>query len=270
MKNKSLKALGLLLTLTIIMACSVFSGGENAPTEEPGSSEGGDEVVEPTEEPPVDTGSLCDNEYYPVAEGATWSYLGTSSAAEDYTFMNTISSVRDDGFTVTVEFDELTLTQQWACTPDGILALEMGGGSAGVLTTSGMNLVMDTQNASGITFPNEIQPGSTWNHTLDFTGTMDFAGQTVEVSGSTAYNYTAIEIESVAVPAGTFDAMKVNVVTTINMEVDMQGSTLPVTFSSTSTSWYAQGIGWVKSESTSEFGGITSSDSVDLQSFSIP
>ncbi|HSM72854.1 MAG TPA: hypothetical protein VK851_15035 [Anaerolineales bacterium] len=275
MNNRWIVSLSLIGMLLFMAACA---DGENTATEEtaPGPVETQEvfeteELVEPTTSGmPVMGSGLCANAYYPVREGATWTYLGTSSATGDYAFTNTISSVRDDGFTITIDFDDLTLTQQWACTPDGILALEMGGGSAGTLTTSGMNLVMDTQNASGITFPNEIQPGSTWDHTLDFTGTMDFAGETVEVSGSTEYNYTAIEIESVTVSAGTFDAMKVQVVTTINMEVNMQGSTLPVTFSSTSTSWYVQGVGWVKSESSSEFGGITSIDTVDLQSYSIP
>jgi hypothetical protein len=273
MKNKSLRVLALMLVLSIIMmACSLPGGGadvENVSTEEPASGEGGNGAGESTEEPPAAT-SLCDNEYYPVAEGATWTYHGTSSVTEDYVFTNTISSVRDDGFTITIEFDGLTLTQQWACTPQGILALEMGAGSAGTLTTGGINLVMDTQNASGITFPNEIQPGSTWVHTLDFTGTMDFAGETINVSGSTEFNYTAIAIESVTVPAGAFDAMKVQVLTTINIEADFQGTTLPVTFSSMSTSWYAKGVGWVKSDSTYDFGGITSTDTVDLQSYSIP
>jgi len=242
---------------------------EPAPSVE-GSGGGEEEPVIPTEEPPITEAGLCTNAYYPVREGATWGYQGTSTATEDYAFTNTITSTRSDGFTVTVEFDNLTLTQEWACTPDGILALEMGGGGAGTLRTDNINLVVDTQNASGITYPNEILPGDTWEHTLDFTGTMDISGTPAEASGDTTYDYTAIEVESVTVPAGTFDAMKVEVVTTINIKAVFQGTEVPVTVTSTATNWYAQGVGWVKSISTSDMAGITSTDTVELQSYSIP
>jgi len=274
MKNKPIYLFGIISLLLAMMACSVFSGGgggeEIVSTDEPASSEDGSGSNDPTEEPPAVVSNLCENEYYPVVEGGTWSYYGTSSATEDYTFTNTITSVRDDGFTVTVEFDNLTLVQEWACTPEGILALTAGGGPAGTLTTSDVNLVMDTQNASGLTYPKNIQPGSTWDATLDYTGTMDIAGQTVNVSGNTVYNYTAIEIESVTVQAGTFDAMKVDVVITINIISDIQGSSVPVTFSSTTTSWFAPGVGWVKSDSSSDFGGFSSSEASELVSYNIP
>jgi hypothetical protein len=77
-------------------------------------------------------------------------------------------------------------------------------------------------------------------------------------------------MESVTIPAGTFEAMKVESQTTININSTFQGVTVPVTFTSTTTSWYAQGIGWVKSISISDFGGITSTDTIELQWYNIP
>ncbi len=271
MKHKSLKLSGWILVIFFMMACSALGGGgteETTPTDAPVPSEEGSVI--PSEEPSIPDSGMCANAYYPVVEGATWSYYGTSTANDDFSFTNTITSTRSDGFTVTVDFDNLTLTQEWACTPDGILALDMGGGTAGTLRADNINLVMDTQNASGITYPKEILPGSTWTHTLDFTGTMDFSGETAEVSGDTAYNYTAIQVESVTVPAGTFDAMKVDIATTINIISNFQGTSVPVTFTSTSTSWYAEGVGWIKTVSMSDTFGIASTDTVELQSYNIP
>jgi hypothetical protein len=183
---------------------------------------------------------------------------------------NTISSVRSDGFTVTVEFDEVTLTQEWACTPNGLLALESGGGGAGTVTTDNLSLMIDTQNASGLTYPAEIQAGSTWQHTLDYSGTMEIAGQSGEAQGNTIYDYTAIGVESVSVPAGTFEAMKIDIVTTINITATFQGTTMPLTLTSTGASWFVQGVGWVKSVSQLDMGGIQSTDTIVLQSYSIP
>lgn len=275
MENKSYKLLSLILALFIIMACSTLGGGageENIPVEEPASSEEGidEESAIPSDETSSTASGLCTNEYYPVVEGGTWSYLGTSSATEDYSFTNTISSVRDNGFTVTVEFDEVTLVQEWACTPDGILALDAGGGAAGTVRTDDINLVMETQNASGITYPKEILPGDTWNHTVDYTGTMDMAGDTIEVSGNTEYNYTAIGVETISVSAGTFEAMKIDQIITVNINMVISGSEVPVTFTSTSTSWFAKDVGWIKSDSASDIGGFTTTESLELATYSIP
>ena len=99
---------------------------------------------------------------------------------------------------------------------------------------------------------------------------MNIAGQSAEANGDESATFTALGVESVSVPAGTFEAMKVEVVTTININATFQGTTVPVTFTGTTTSWYVQGVGWVKSVSTSEFGGISSSDTIELQSYSIP
>ena len=42
----------------------------------------------------------------------------TSTATEDYAFTNTITSTRSDGFTVNVDFDNVSLSQEWACGRD--------------------------------------------------------------------------------------------------------------------------------------------------------
>ena len=277
MKRKTEKLIGLLLVLMVIMACSVFGGGsgdENVPAEEPAPSveeEAGSEEESPTtEEIPAADSGLCANEYYPVSNGASWSYQGTSSETEDYVFSNTITAVRDDGFTVTVEFDEVTLVQEWSCTSDGILALDMGGGAAGTLTTDNVNLIMDTQNSSGITYPKEITPGKTWQHGLEFTGTMDLNGETFEVSGNTIYSYSAVGTESVSVPAGVFDAMRLDIVTTINMNMNMGGSEVPVTVTSTGSSWLVKDVGWVKSVSSSDIAGFSTTETIELTAYSIP
>ena len=305
MKRNSVKPLGFLLALLLIMACSTIGGGpdeESVSIEEPASSDAGGVGEEPapseeggvdnadeeinsddeegtdseessgitSEVTPVTVSGLCANTYYPVLEGAAWNYQGTSSETENYTFSNTITSVREDGFTVTVEFDEVTLVQEWSCTPDGILALDMGGGSAGTLTTDNVNLVMDTQNASGITYPKEITPGKTWQHGLEFTGTMDINGESFDVSGNTIYNYTAVGIESVSVPAGTFDAFRLNITTTININLNIGGAEAPVTVTSTGASWFAENVGWIKSESSSDIVGFSTNESIESTSYSIP
>jgi hypothetical protein len=218
-----MKIVGLLLVLTLLQACSL--GNETPSADQVETPVSGNEtqaqVTEeappPTEEAPSGGTGLCENPYYPVREGATWNYQGTSSLTEPYTFTDTITSLRADGFTLTTEFDELTRTQEWACTPEGIVALQLGGG----LTTAQTNLTVETQNASGVTYPAEIDAGDTWSHSLEFTGTMDIAGNSGEAEGTTQSDFTALGVESVTVPAGTFEAMKVEIQTTFEATVSL-------------------------------------------------
>lgn len=269
-----MRIVGLLLVLTLLQACASGSETQTPPPEEEttapesgGQAEATEEAPPPATEAPSNGGTgPCANPYYPVREGATWSYQGTSSLTEPYTFTDSITSLRADGFTLTTEFDGLTRTQEWACKPEGILAIEMGGG----LTTSQTNLTVETQSASGVTFPAEINAGDTWSHSIQFTGTMDIAGQSGDAEGSTQSDFTALGVESVAVPAGTFEAMKVQVQTTFEATVNFQGLSVPVTFTTTTISWYAQDVGWLKSDSSGDFMGQAYTDNIELQSYNLP
>jgi hypothetical protein len=264
---RSLKLISLALILLTVTACANNSGEEIVSTDTPVSS---GEGIETEVQTPIAETSLCTNAYYPVVEGGTWNYFATVSTGDNYSFTNTITSTRSDGFTLTIQFDDLTLTQEWTCSVEGILAIQMGGGNAGLLTTGDTRLELETRNVSGVTYPSEILPGSTWNYSLDFTGTMNIAGQTADVSGDTQSNYTAIGIESVTVPAGTFDAIKIEIPNTINITSTFQGTTVPITVNGTTTSWFAQGIGWIRSVSSSDFGGIATTETIELQWYNIP
>jgi hypothetical protein len=58
--------------------------------------------------------------------------------------------------------------------------------------------------------------------------------------------------------------------TTINITSTFQGATVPVIVSGSSTSWFAEGVGWIKSVSTSDFGGTLGTETIELQAYNIP
>jgi len=273
MKYKPIRWFGLFIILIIITACSQ-TGDESIETVEETTTLEVVTVPAATKEPvtsveenvPTAETGLCANPYYPVLEGSTWNYMSTSTLADNYSFTDTITSIRNDGFTLTTTYDNLTRTQEWACTPEGLVAVQLGGG----LNSPSTNLEVETQKASGVTYPVEINAGDTWQHSLDFTGTMDIAGNPGAATGTTQSDFTAIGVESVTVPAGTFNAMKVQVMTTINIDVSFQGSNIPVNFSSTTTSWYVEGTGWVKSVSEGDFAGQSYTETMELQWYNIP
>lgn len=214
--------------------------------------------------------ALCTNAYYPVRQGATWTYKSTGGPAGEYSFTDAITSVRDDGFTLSTQIGELTRTQEWTCTAEGLAALQLGGAPAAMLNSQNIQLNLDISNGSGVTFPSQINPGDQWEQTLNVTGNVVAFNEEAEAAGDVQMNFSAVGNESVTVPAGTFDALRVDVDVTLNIEATYEGITLPVTFSGDYAYWFAQGVGWVKASGTGTVLGSSFSDTTELQSYSIP
>ena len=266
------KTISLLLAWLLIAGCS--SPG-NSPTQQPISTQQPNTTATPvnTETLPAPSeaaAGACANPYYPVREGATWSYQSTGSATGDYRFTDTVTSVREDGFTLTSQFGGLTRTQEWACKPEGLAALQLGGTSTATLNTQGMQMELAAKNVSGVTYPSQINPGDQWEHNLDFGGKVNVAGRSGEAEGSAKMNFTALGNESATVPAGTFDALKVQVDSVITITATFQGVAVPVEISGTYTYWLARDIGWIKATGSSSISGQTVSETIELQSYNIP
>lgn len=213
---------------------------------------------------------LCANAYYPVRQGSTWNYKSTGSPAGEYSFADTITAVREDGFTLSTQIGDLTRTQEWNCTPEGLIALQLGGAPAAMLNAQNIQLNLNSKNSSGVTFPSEIQPGDQWQQNLDVEGDVAVANEEGKATGNVQLSFNALGNESVTVPAGTFDALKIDVNTSVNVDVTYEGLTLPVTFTGSYTYWFAKGIGWVKATGTGNFLGSSFSETTELQSYSVP
>lgn len=275
MEQKKIKLLvSVLLTIIFLVACSFPS---NNPVIEPQTTQSEPPQPGATEAPltseggmPVRGEGLCSNAYYPVRQGATWNYKSTGGPAGEYSFTDTLTSVREDGFTLSTQFSDLTRTQEWACKPEGLVALQFGGAPAAMLNAQNMQLNLEVSNVSGVTFPDAISAGDQWQHSLDLQGDMTVAGEQGTATGNAQTSFTAIGEESVTVPAGTFAAMKIQVDTTLNLNVSYQGLSVPVTFSGSYTYWFVQGVGWVKASGIGRVAGSSFSETTELQSYSIP
>jgi uncharacterized protein DUF3108 len=278
-KNKFKSIVSVLLMIIFLAACS--SPATPSPTET--------QVIEtqtppatPTEiatEPPATsegagtsaTGEgLCANAYYPVREGSTWTYKSTGGPTGEYSFTDTITSVGADGFTLSSQFGDLTRTQKWACKPEGLVALQLGGTSAATLNSENMQLNLEVKNVSGVTYPSTLNVGDQWQHNLDFEGKMTVANQEGSATGNAQTSFNALGNESVTVPAGTFDALKIQIDTTLNINVSVQTVSVPVTFSGSYSYWFVKDVGWVKASGTGSVSGTSFSETIELQSYNIP
>jgi len=213
----------------------------------------------------------CASLYFPVVNGATWTYSVTGGI-QDFSYTDTITNVSAEGFTLNSSFDlegGLQRTQAWGCQADGLVALEYNGGPAAALSTEGLNAEFHTTEITGVTIPTNLSVGSSWTQTMDIEGEITIGeGMTGAATGNVSFAGNAVGTESVSTAAGTFDAIKVEIQQDFSLTANIGGVSMPVTFTGTTTAWYASGVGMVKSVVTEDLMGSTTT--IELQSYSIP
>ena len=259
-----------LVLLSSLLACNI---GVTPPAPTTPTLESTATSLPPTETPTagVRTGTgLCANSLYPIIKDATWSYAGDSGSNGSYNYTDTITDVREDGFTITSLFNNsLSRTQQWACKPEGLVALQIPGAAAAIAMQQ-LNVQFETSNVQGVILPASVTPGSKWSFSLDFKGTMSASGITADTTGTGVYDFTAAGVESVTVPAGTFDAQRIDGVLTLNATATVSGLPLPLKLTFNTSSWWAPGVGMVRTLTTGDLIGTPINDRLELQSYNIP
>jgi hypothetical protein len=107
---------------------------------------------EPLESPSAPTAKpasgACDNPYFPARQGATWRSTISGGPLGPVDFTDTVIDLSGDQFILTSQFSGLTKTQRWSCRPEGLVALDYGGGAA-TLSVEGSQAVFDTTAVEG-------------------------------------------------------------------------------------------------------------------------
>jgi hypothetical protein len=184
------------------------------------------------------------------------------------TFTRSIVAVSADGFTDQDVFGSgVTRTGEWRCNAGALIALNPAAGSTATVQTSGLDANFQTTALDGLTLPATVSAGDTWSQNLTIEGTQNINGVEAQSKNVVAYSCTAGGTESVTVPAGTFDALRVTCQITMDITINMSGLEVPSQISSTDTIWYAPGVGMVRTESAiAGIGGST----IELTAYSIP
>ncbi len=226
--------------------------------EAPDSSEGMDE---PAPQAGAESQSPCYHPFFPVADGASWTYDDESGGG--YTIL--IEETGEDTFTMTqiMSNEDAEFTADWYCSDEGILR----GSFAQVDLLNqvapeddSVEFVFETLEWEGETLPAAelMEPGYTWtsNYALSAEINLEVFTQTMEVEVSIDHEIGAIE--EVTVPAGTFpEAYRVDSTGNIEMVMNMGESSNPLSnFEFNFSTWYVEGVGMV--QSGSEFSGYSS------------
>jgi hypothetical protein len=119
--------------------------------------------------------------------------------------------------------------------------------------------------------PRNIIPGMQWQYSLSLDGSVVMPDNPQAPAKGT-YSVVIQEMgkETVIVPAGTFDAVKIQSTSTVDIVSVFAGADTPINFSGTTITWYAPGVGYVKSVENGGFGGEAFSTTTELQSYSTP
>lgn len=239
----------LLLTAAFLAGCGSAADPAAVPTATPTPEMGhvlieefrSTATVEAGQSPQPDSDD-CDNPFYPVRDGATWTYSLSSRGSAVHTL-----SVDDNGsFIISVQAAESSASIMGQCSPEGIILMDSPGSLTSVSGESG-SAGLITVNESGVTLPKDIGIGQSWPQTISADTSM---GKTTIES-----NYSAVGFENITVPAGEFYVLKVEQTATVKFmgqSIAMHGF-----------HWYAEGVGVVKS-------AMDGAPSVELADYNIP
>jgi len=209
----------------------------------------------------INTQSPCYHPFFPVADGAFWTYAYESG--EVYTI--SIEETGEDTFTMTqiMSDEDVEFTADWYCSEDGLLR----GSFAQVDLLNQVSpdedapeMVFETLLWEGETLPAPelMDTGYTWTsyYSLSADVNLESFSQTMEVEVSIDHEIGAIE--EVTVPAGTFpEAYRIDSTGNIDMIMIFGETSNPLSgFEFNYSTWYVEGVGMVKSSST--FSGMDS------------
>ena len=222
------------------------------------------QAEEDASEPPPAEGSetACDHPYLPLRSGSSWTY-STTEGTSTWSVGSAAGTADSAQATMTISVPEVTMTTHWTCTSAGIISYDFGNISVAQM---GQVVSMDVTDSSGVFLPaaSLLAPGYSWSDNYTLVMHVTAEGISLDTTMSAAEAWTAVGMETVSVPAGTFEAMRVEGTENISMSgfMGMEGVDTVVQ----ATFWFAEGVGIVRY--SSESGGYSSVG--ELASYTIP
>ena len=206
----------------------------------------------------------CDDPFYPSSKGATWTYIEPDMVIPT-TGVVTISGAGNADFTVStqeVTFGDRVVDEHdasWSCTAEGLFAPLTDTGIEGY-ELYGPLVVNKSETGVDIPQPGAWQVGYTWTTTRQLEAGPSENEITAYYDFMDVTKHEIVAKEQITVPAGTFEAFK----------VDSSSEWTAISPSGSETNgtgrgsrWYVKEIGLVKSVSDSD---VTFNEGVESSS----
>lgn len=194
---------------------------------------------------------LCDQPFSPVRANWEWQYRVTGENPTTYSVRRT--NITDSGFMAVQQNAQGRGETKFRCTLEGLTPIDFGGRGptqAGV-GGGGVDLDITVKSVRGVQIPDldKWAVGERWGYTLELGGTAQQGPVRFNVEGTVESLYRVVAQEAVTVPAGRFQALKVQVTTNFKIVGRAGPLSIPFNQSGESTAWYVEGVGMVKTVS---------------------
>jgi hypothetical protein len=211
---------------------------------------------------PASAETACDHPYMPLRTGSSWTY-STPEGTVTWSVTSAGGSAESAEATMEIAMSELSVATHWSCSAAGIVSYDFASLS---VASMGEVASMELVESSGAFLPPAelMVPGYSWP--FNYTLTMHVAAEGIELDMTTTSSGTStvVGMETVSVPAGTFEALRVDGTDNITSSGFMGME--PINISVNSTYWFAEGVGIVRysvSTEGSDSGG-------QLTSYTVP
>jgi hypothetical protein len=205
--------------------------------------------------------TACDHPYLPLRTGATWTYSG-SDGQLTWSISSAGGSPEAGSATMEMAMPSVNMTVHWNCSSAGIVSYDFASIRAAEI---GDVATMDIVDNSGTWLPpaERLTPGSSWGNEYTIVMNVPDVAEIGNMSTVISETWSVGGEETVSVPAGTFEAIRID--GTANMTVSTPMGEVPSITMSMSY-WFARDVGIVRFTNAGE--GFSSQS--DLTSYSIP
>ncbi|MFA5935357.1 MAG: hypothetical protein WC787_00660 [Patescibacteria group bacterium] len=189
----------------------------------------------------------CFNLYYPLKTGSAIAYRmksGTMETPFTIRVVERTSTTVKLEYTFTVQGRESKLTNNLVC-ENG--AIKSTGYFDIAQAFTGMEMSFDTISMEGEILPSDLAIGRAWNLATEVEIHTTNAQMKAMLDGRRQKSNIASKVigeETVTVPAGTFNALK------IEQTITMESAVMGAHSTTTANAWYVKDVGLVKSDST--------------------
>jgi hypothetical protein len=208
----------------------------------------------------------CDHPYFPMSQGEKYVYTKSGfiitevlTKVEGNSFTFQMTTTAKGGPSKGGPLSSLSSTGQ--CSEDGLTM------SVGSMTSSGTRVTVLKHSGSDFGTPAQMKVGGSWGSTM----TSEMVHGDVTVTYDTTRSNRVVASEKVKVPAGVFDALRIEAAVHGTMTASGKGAAnipkRPPT-DSKETTWVVKGIGIVKQQSSGSQPGDPSFPAMELVSFS--
>ena len=186
---------------------------------------------------------VCANQYFPVLADASWTYERVS-VGKTTQIRQKFERILDSGFTVLMLLPGGGERDVWTCSEAGLANVEQYVTGPGGAPLPPGDVQFRHFRSHGVSVPADLHVGSSWNQVVTSEARFTLKGNRYREKQVVTTKFEAVGEETVTTPAGTFQALKVEITSRTHKTEPRLGVNL--NHVTVSTQWWAAGVGVVR------------------------